>query len=280
MNKGNCLCGRVTWEVSAEPYRAFNCHCKMCQKAHGTAYGTYWFFGEGEVRITAGADRITFYRSSEFLTRASCDDCGSVVPYSGDNGDHWVTPGGCHDVGRGSDCDIFVVDNSPWHDLTGHLPRHVAYPVETGLPSVPDKDVGPRQDGVVRGSCLCGEITYHVTTPFKIAHYCHCSRCRHARAAPFASNAITSLDGVEFLTGVGELRRYELPEARYFAQVFCRICSSAMPNRDPGRGITIVPMGGLDDDPCIKPCDHIFTGSMSGWHEITDALPQFEEYPD
>ena len=38
-------------------------------------------------------------------------------------------------------------------------------------------------------------------------------------------------------------------------------------------------MGTLDDDPEIKPSPHIYVGSKAPWHEITDKLPQFKEFP-
>jgi len=39
-----------------------------------------------------------------------------------------------------------------------------------------------------------------------------------------------------------------------------------------------VGMGSLIDSPSIQPTAHIFVGSKAPWHEITDDLPQFEEY--
>ena len=83
-----------------------------------------------------------------------------------------------------------------------------------GLP-VPKK-----AEGMVRGSCLCGTVTYTVTEPFKVAHNCHCSRCRHGCAAAHASNAFVSIDGVEYLSGEDWLKSYEVPDARYFTQTF------------------------------------------------------------
>ena len=53
-----------------------------------------------------------------------------------------------------------------------------------------------------------------------------------------------------------------------------------MPRLDEGRGVAIVPLGGLDDDPGIKPVDHIFVDSKAGWHEITGELPRFPEGPN
>jgi hypothetical protein len=37
-------------------------------------------------------------------------------------------------------------------------------------------------------------------------------------------------------------------------------------------------MGSLVDAPSIRPTSHIFVGSKAPWFDITDDLPQFEEY--
>ncbi len=34
MSVGKCLCGEVSWALESEAYATFNCHCKMCRKAH------------------------------------------------------------------------------------------------------------------------------------------------------------------------------------------------------------------------------------------------------
>ena len=279
MSEGRCLCGAVTWELLGDPFAAYNCHCKMCQKVHGSAFGTYYFMHPDQFRWTSDTGTVMHYRSSEFLTRASCDICGSVVPYASDDQKFWVAPAGCHDEGKKADCNVFVVDNAPWHDITNDLPRHDAYPVETGYPSVPDKPLDAGPPGVVRGSCECGAVAFHVTEPFRVAHNCHCSRCRHARAAAHASNGVTSVDGVRFVRGEEHLKNYKVPDARHFAQTFCAVCSSAMPKLDTERGIAVVPLGALDDDPGIKPVDHLFVPFKAGWHDITDDLPRFDAYP-
>ena len=35
--------------------------------------------------------------------------------------------------------------------------------------------------------------------------------------------------------------------------------------------------GTLDDDPQVRPDKHIFIEKKAAWHDITDALPQFDE---
>ncbi len=277
MNKGKCLCGSVTWEIEGEPFQAFNCHCRMCQKVHGAAFGTYWFLKADQIRWTSSTDTIVHYRSSDVLTRTSCDVCGSVVPYADDDGEHWIAPAGCHDDGRKSDCNIFVPDSSPWHTVTGDLPQHDVYPPDSGITSVPGKPVTESPEGVVRGSCQCGAVDFHVTEPFKVAHNCHCTRCRQGRSAAHASNGFTTADAVTFVKGEDQLKSYKVPDAKFFTQTFCKTCSSLMPRIDEARGIAVIPLGCLDDDPGMKPVDHIFVANKAGWHEITDDLPTFEQ---
>ena len=100
-----------------------------------------------------------------------------------------------------------------------------------------------------------------------------------AFAAAHSSNGFLSYDGVQFLSGKDQLKSYKAPDARYFTQVFCEVCSSLMPRRDAERGITVIPMGSLGDDPEIKPVRHIFVDYKAEWHDITDNLPQFPEGP-
>ncbi|MBP6480251.1 MAG: hypothetical protein KA310_05325 [Pseudomonadales bacterium] len=38
-------------------------------------------------------------------------------------------------------------------------------------------------------------------------------------------------------------------------------------------------LGSIDGDPGVRPGEHIFVESRAAWYEITDALPQFEEWP-
>ena len=79
--------------------------------------------------------------------------------------------------------------------------------------------------------------------------------------------------------GRGSPQELQAAEARFFAQVFCDVCGSKMPRIDPDRGIAIVPLGALDDDPGMKAADHIFVASKCEWHDITDDLPVFREGP-
>jgi hypothetical protein len=121
-------------------------------------------------------------------------------------------------------------------------------------------------------------VAFGVRGPIQAIRNCHCSRCRKARAAAHATNMVVAADALRFERGEDRLVSYKLPEARFFTQVFCRDCGTKLPRVDPSRGIAVVPMGALDDDPGRGPDHHIFVGSKAPWFEIADELPQHIEF--
>jgi hypothetical protein len=58
----------------------------------------------------------------------------------------------------------------------------------------------------------------------------------------------------------------------------CGLCGSFLFSVVRGGAYVHVGMGSLIDVPSIRPTAHIFVGSKAPWFEITDDLPQFEEY--
>ena len=251
----------------------------MCRKTHGTPFGTYYFAKSDQLRWTTAKDSIVNYRSSLNLIRGFCGHCGSVVPYSVGDQSRVVTPGGCHDQGRSADCNVFVAYSAAWHAITNKLPCYDHYPPASGLHGIDELPLKSGPEGVVRGSCLCDSIQFRVTKPLKIAHNCYCTRCRRARAAAHASNGFTDFDGVLFIKGEDRLKTYKLPDAQFFTQVFCEICGSKMPRLDPARNLAVIPLGSLDDDPGVRPMDHIYVAYKCEWYDITDDLPRYAEGP-
>jgi len=108
---------------------------------------------------------------------------------------------------------------------------------------------------------------------------CHCSRCRKARGAAHATNAPVELPRLHWLRGEDRLQSYKIPEARFFAQVFCVQCGSPAPRMDPSRNLAVVPAGSLDHAPDARVAEHIFADSKAPWFEITDTLTRHAEAP-
>ncbi|MDX6408882.1 MAG: hypothetical protein QOE13_1953 [Gaiellaceae bacterium] len=134
---------------------------------------------------------------------------------------------------------------------------------------------GKANERVLRGQCECGAVQYTVADAFRYAANCHCSRCRAATGSafkPFAGIERKKLEltkGMDRLLVVGE---------EHSNDTRCEGCGSLLFSVVRDGAYVHVAMGSLVDAPSIRPTEHIFVGSKAPWFEITDDLPQFEQY--
>lgn len=127
------------------------------------------------------------------------------------------------------------------------------------------------------GSCLCGGVAYEIHGELGAVYHCHCSMCRKLHAAAFRTCCgIRSADW-KTLKGDELIRFYESSPREHKA--FCSVCSSSLFTRfDVRSELYGFPLGTLDSDPGVKPQRHVFVGSRAPWFEITDDLPQYDEF--
>lgn len=91
---GSCQCKRVRFCVKSAPLDVKFCHCRDCQRMHGSPFQWACIFEKETVEWKQGRDVITFY-NSELDRRAdtweerclpcklSCVICGSVLADEG-----------------------------------------------------------------------------------------------------------------------------------------------------------------------------------------------------
>jgi len=131
MIRGSCLCGNVRYEVRAFAKPALNCHCSMCRKAHGAAFGTYARVETKDFTLLSGANDIASYASSLEVTRTFCRRCGSTLQFI-----HAKRPSSFalalgtldDDPGIRPSRHIFVGSKAPWFEVGDQLPQHDARP--------------------------------------------------------------------------------------------------------------------------------------------------------
>jgi hypothetical protein len=280
MVRGSCLCGDVVWEAAGDLEWMSHCHCSMCRKAHGSAFATFVAAPADGFRLVRGRDRVARYESSPGFLRPFCSRCGSVVVAAEPAGQRVFMPAGCLD----DDPDvrpaahIFVASRAVWHEIADDLPRFDPYPPGVGAAEVTREPRPVARAGAVGGSCLCGGVAYEVEGGLEAIYNCHCSRCRKARSAAHACNAFAEASRFCWVRGEELLESFKVPEAKRFASCFCRVCGSSLPRVYATRGRAVIPAGTLDGDPGARERFHIFCGSKAPWYEISDGLPQFEEY--
>ena len=131
---------------------------------------------------------------------------------------------------------------------------------------------------MLKGSCLCGGISYEIVGAIGKALYCHCSMCRKWHGSAFRSRLAVPKSSFRLVRGKELLVEYR--SSADTVKRFCRVCGSPMMNSwDPDPDNYGLAMGTLDDDPGVRPFCHIFVGSKAPWYEITDHLPQYQEFP-
>ncbi len=79
--KGSCLCGAVGLTINSGIERVICCHCKMCQKAHGSAFAVFGLVRYESVNVV-GRHHLTEHKSSIGVTRTFCKHCGSNFSWS------------------------------------------------------------------------------------------------------------------------------------------------------------------------------------------------------
>lgn len=131
---------------------------------------------------------------------------------------------------------------------------------------------------MLEGSCLCGGVRYQAAGPVRAMARCHCSQCRKASGAEFATNASVDADGFRVTAGAELLSEYESSPGQ--TRVFCGRCGSPILKRNAARpGEVRLRLGCLDSELDQKPMLHVYVASKPGWSEIHDELPRFDTVP-
>jgi hypothetical protein len=128
----------------------------------------------------------------------------------------------------------------------------------------------------LHGGCLCGAVRYAVTGPFLFSSYCHCTRCQRRTGTAASANARVAREHFEVLQGAEALRTFRPPDGA--PKVFCSICGSAMFSGDLDKNNLLgLRLGGLDEDPGIRPQYHQHVATAAAWESIRDdGLPRYD----
>jgi hypothetical protein len=113
----------VRFEVVGELHAPDGCHCHICRKVSGH------YFVSTDLPRTAvkieGADKLTWYRSSEKARRGFCSVCGSPLFFDPLQHDWIAIAMGAFDGPTGTKMSkhIFVADKGDYYDIADGLPQ-------------------------------------------------------------------------------------------------------------------------------------------------------------
>ena len=88
---GQCLCGKVGFEIDTPARWAWHDHSQSSRRAHGAAYATYVGSWRKRFRITRGKTEITRFEDQPTGTaRSFCRRCGTPLFYERARSPHMV----------------------------------------------------------------------------------------------------------------------------------------------------------------------------------------------
>ena len=133
------------------------------------------------------------------------------------------------------------------------------------------------------GGCLCGKVRYTQIGHAKSVEHCHCSMCRKAHGALFASAAVLDADQLQIDSGGDHIAAFESSAGNW--RRFCQSCGCQL-----FMTVDIIPneiylwVASLDEGahpghPTDKEV-HIFVGSKAPWENVEKSHPHFAELPD
>ena len=130
----------------------------------------------------------------------------------------------------------------------------------------------------IRGSCLCGGVTFEIDRASGPAEFCHCNRCRKVSGSSSLLTIRVDAKDYRFLTGRELVKSYAAPvlyRPPAYQSTFCSNCGSPVPPPVPEGESLEIPAGAFDDDPGIKPDKHIFVELMPAWDDLQSTLPAY-----
>lgn len=117
---GRCLCGEVSYLVSAGTGKANVCFCDMCKRATGSQVPSF---------ISVPRERVTWqgtpavFASSDIATRGFCPTCGTPLFYAGNQSTTWGLAAGTADVTVQPDVVLYYDQHPEWLKALDTLPR-------------------------------------------------------------------------------------------------------------------------------------------------------------
>ena len=129
---------------------------------------------------------------------------------------------------------------------------------------------------MIKGSCLCGDVSYEIDGKISPIWLCHCTKCRRRTGSAFHASTICSPENFRWTRGEDAITQYQ--DTPGYVAHFCGRCGSPVPSHLADQGYVFLHAGALDGDPGRTIRHHIFVDFKAPWFEILDDCPQYPEH--
>lgn len=128
------------------------------------------------------------------------------------------------------------------------------------------------------GRCLCGAVTFKLTSDPLAVRVCWCRDCQHL-AANGTVNAIVPASTLEVYGPLAEYTKVA-DSGNKLTRQFCPQCGTHLIGISSARPqFRVVRTGNFDDPSSITPDTNIWTKSAPAWAHLDSSLEQAEQQP-
>lgn len=128
---GKCLCETIEYKIEGKLGPVYNCHCSKCRRWHAAAFRTRASINKNQFTWVKGADNLSAYKSSDYVTKFFCKTCGSplISTYDKKPDILGIPLGGIEGIENiGVEAHIFVGSKASWHTITDSVPQYEGWP--------------------------------------------------------------------------------------------------------------------------------------------------------
>ncbi len=132
----------------------------------------------------------------------------------------------------------------------------------------------------MKGRCYCGALEYEVSAAPVRKLQCHCRECQYISGGGPNFAMLVPDAGFAFTKGTPQsFTRSDLENPR--TRQFCGTCGTHMTTLLPGRGLTVVKVGTLNDPAGDygAPEMAIFMKDTQPFHTVADGVTCFDDLP-
>jgi hypothetical protein len=121
---------------------------------------------------------------------------------------------------------------------------------------------------MLKGSCLCGAITWETTSKPRGSVSCHCSQCRKTSGHYWSATQVPTAELT--IRGKGLTWFQSSDTAR---RGFCGRCGASLFWEKAGEEATSIASGSIDGPSGIKEEKHIYCRDKGDYYDLPDGVP-------
>ena len=129
---------------------------------------------------------------------------------------------------------------------------------------------------MIRGSCCCGGVKFHITKAPDMMGTCHCSRCRKVGASAIV---FVKKEDVVWEAGKELVQTYQPDPPFQYQRCFCGICGTSLGEILSDLDSFPIAANVFDDPLPLENSHHEFVGEKPAWYEICDGAAQSNGHP-